>query len=218
MSLYITAGGNPVQWARINLCRRGVWHADLKLTADTTPSGPIQIVLGDSALTLNGIVDTGGEWNSSQVLRIKGGRGGLMGSLMPAKAYRSVPLSIPLRDVASIAQEALSGDADPSVLTYQLSRWSFFQMPCGRALTALLDPIGASWRFLPDGTLWAGIEAWPLAQMDAILVSADPDLKKVTLFAEAPTLLPGTTYMGEKVERVEHAISDGAVKTEVWFE
>ncbi len=217
MSL-VTVNGTPCVRATIRIPRIGVWFADLAVDVAKTISGPVTISVSDGALELKGRAARTGVFKDTAVLRVLGGAGGLA-SEVPAKYYRRCPAKVPLQDILQAAGEKLSTEADQSLLNQQLVAWTLLRQKAGEALRTLADELGAVWRVLPDGTVWLGLESWPVVHMpDVDLLSEDPRAHTAVLGTDSPTLLPGTLFLGRRVSMVEHQVQPESVRTLVWFE
>ncbi len=217
MSL-VTVNGTPCVRATIRIPRIGVWFADLAVDVAKTISGPVTISVCDGALELKGRAARTGVFKDTAVLRVLGGAGGLA-SEVPAKYYRRCPAKVPLQDILLAAAEKLSTEADQSLLNQQLVAWTLLRQKAGEALRTLADELGAVWRVLPDGTVWLGLESWPVVHMpDVDLLSEDPRAHTAVIGTDSPTLLPGTMFLGRRVSMVEHQVQPESVRTLVWFE
>jgi hypothetical protein len=80
----------------------------------------------------------------------------------------------------------------------------------------------ATWRVLPDGSIWMGVETWPdsglLEGDDYQIISEDPMRAEAVLGVESPVIMPGTLLGGRRVSYVEHRLNSPETRTIVWFE
>jgi len=83
-----------------------------------------------------------------------------------------------------------------------------------RALVALCDELGASWRILADGTLWIGTETWPDADLGSAKLLDEDWASGVFTVADAVQMVPGTLYNGERVQQVTHYLTGTKLRTE----
>jgi hypothetical protein len=216
---FATLAGYPILSGSVTLPRQGVWHADLVIDADAAPSGPAALGLG-AALTLQGTVQRSGIFAGEVRVRVVGGKGLLQTELSP-QWYVGAPVSVPLRDLVEGAGEVLSSTCDTGVLGTVLEPgWARLSGEAGVALGQLLEGLGATWRVLPDGSVWVGPETWPAASGMADLVVLDDDGSDALMVAttEAPTLLPGQTLQGRRVSAVEYSVEPSSVRLSVVFE
>ena len=216
-----TCNGAPILRGVVTLPRQGVWHADLELEASEAPSGSVLLQLG-SALSLRGVAEPRavGVFAGRVRVRVLGGAGGLQRQLDP-KWYAGAPRELPLRDLVEEAGERLSSRTDPALMGEVLSPgWARVRGTAAEALGRLLEGTGASWRILPDGSLWAGPETWPTAQGMADLVVLEEDRSRghLVLATEAPQLLPGQTLRGDRVSDVELTIEPERLRLEALLE
>jgi hypothetical protein len=209
---------SPVLRGRVTLPRQGVWHADLVLEAESAPTGAVTLRLG-AALSLRGVVQQAGVFAGQVRVRVVGGAGLLATELEP-RWYVGAPRELPLRDLVEEAGERLSSTCDPALLGEVLEGWTRVRGTAAAALARLLDGTGASWRLLPDGTLWAGPETWPQAQgmPDLLVLEEDRTAGRLLLATEAPQLLPGQTLRGDRVSDVEITIEPEQLRLEALLE
>jgi hypothetical protein len=223
------AGGSPVDVVRgiLTMPRLGAWQAALWLDADAAPAGKVEISAG--SLTLIGTAyrphDDGGnlhEQGGLVRLRVVAGAGGLR-KLARAKHYVSPTGRLVLAELAGDAGEAVSPTADASVLGATLvPAWTTMGLETGPMITALCEELApeASWRLLPDGTIWVGNETWPAADLgddDPVQIDENPEEGWVTLAMDIPRLLPGTRVGWRKADLVEHVIEAGDYFAKVWL-
>jgi hypothetical protein len=211
----LSANGLHVLACSISMPRTGVWTCDLELDGESALEGRITIKDGD--LTFSGTVIRSGVVAGRVFVRAVGGAGGLR-KTAPARSYVDVPLRIPLRDILADVGETLSLSVDAALLDRRLPHWTRIEGPAGTALSSLLDHVGASWRVLADGTVWAGAEVWPVQRVPGEALDPDPELGTHTLAADTFALRPGTTFLGRKVSRVEHRGDGAKLRTIYWAE
>lgn len=213
---FCTVNGAPVLAGSVNLPRVGVFTVDVELPApadgSTTLSGRAQVQLG-AALSFSGTFARSGLDGRGRVrARIVGGGAGLGKTLVP-RSYLGVPMRIPLADILADAGEKLSASSDQGLLGFQMPAWSRMSAVAGISLAALVAAVGATWRVLPDGTLWVGSESWPASTMQAVSISFEPEAKRRTVASLFPTILPGQTYGGEHVVFVQHLVTSRTLRT-----
>jgi hypothetical protein len=207
--------GAAVLAGTVRLPLYGRWVARLEVDTPNALAGAVTLRLGEGALSLAGHVYAGdarfGRWRCIVV----GGRGGLPKEL-PGRDYRNVPARLVAQTTLAEAGEALSPSAGAE-LAANLTHWVRASGPAAGAFEAVLAPFGLGWRALPDGTLWAGTEAWPAtkARGDLLDVGAGGLCRLYAL--DTPTLLPGETFDSARVGLVEHRITEGASRTNVWL-
>lgn len=218
----VEVNGHGVVDGRIWFPRTGAWHAELRVDSTDPVTGAVTISIADGRLVLRGTVWRGAEYVDTSFLNIVGGAGGLR-SIARARAYTQTSLRIVLGDLLAGAGEKLSPTSDAATLARPLAAWTTPALPVGQAIARALRSAAptASWRVLPDGTIWVGPETWPdsgLTTDDYQIMDEDPRQLTAELGVEAPVLLPGTTLAGRRVSRVEHVIGAEGVRSIVWFE
>jgi hypothetical protein len=213
-----TLNGFDVVSARITLPLSGAWHADVIVDSAKAPTGAALLVL-DGGLRLTGRTTRSDAYLETSYLRMTAGADGMRRTARP-KFYTSGTVGVVLRDLLSTAGETLATSSAADVLGATLPAWATIAQPVGAALAVLLargGPAGATWRHLPDGTLWVGVETWPDSGMvdgtDFVQVDSHPHEDRVELGVETLHLLPGTLLQGRRVNTVEHDLQDGRVRT-----
>lgn len=214
-----TLNGLPLLSGIVTLPRQGVWLAELVLLAEQPPTGTVTLRLG-SALSLRGTVVRSGLFAGQVRVWVAGGAAGLGRQLEP-KWYLGAPRRLPLTDLAEEAGEQLSAATDAALLDEVLTPgWTRLRGTAAEALARLLEGTGASWRILPDGSLWAGAETWPQARgmADLVVLEEDRSRGRLVLVTEAPQLLPGQTLRGDRVSDVEITIEPERLRIEAHLE
>ena len=220
---FATINGKDVVSATLSVPRTGVWRLDAVL--DVLPPATI-----GAALTLTiGEGKAQATWTAQAFrladnfgrleLRAVGGAGGLAHQL-PGQSYREAPARAVLTDLLGAVGESLAPSSTAALLDTVLPRWSRQEGPASAQLAQLVAELGATWRMLPTGKVWVGVEAWPAAATFALdVMSKSPADGRTVLGAiEGHRLLPGTTFQGQRVAYVEHQILPDSLRTSVWFE
>ena len=211
----VSANGLPVLEADITLVRVGVWHAELdvdssdasKLTGSVTIDVEGQLFVGTATA-----VDA---FTGRVKARVVGGAAGF-GKAIGPQFYRGIPAHVPVAAILAAGGEKLSSSTP---ITGDLEFWTQHGATVGEAFAELVDSLGLVWRVLADGSVYAAKETWPAAVVEDLLVmSEDPKDGRVEFASKAPTLMPGTTFRGRKVSRVNVRVSSGAVRTVAWYE
>lgn len=216
MSAYGTIGEAAIIEARASFPRIGAWTAEVRVDSNKTFSGSQVLRLGNSSF--RGTVTSASVHKAAAWLRVVGGAGRL-GTALPARGYTSSPLLVPLQDIAREAGEVLSPSADATVTRTLLAHWARFSGSAGKCLGTLVENVeGATWRFLPSGQLWVGIETWPSVSPEVELTEYEPLGDAIVFFSLAPGILPGTTFLGRRVSYVEHRVTGIRITSTVWFE
>jgi hypothetical protein len=213
-----TANGLNVLEASVHLPRIGVWRAELVLDGvdASKANGVVAIVAGDTTYT--GTSLESGAFVGRIKVRMVGGAGGF-GKATEPKFYHRIPAKVVINDLLGEGGERLSSTSDASKLGTILPFWTRNAGTVGEGLGNVLDEIGATWRVLPDGSVWIGSETWPTAKpTDVIVESESPQDSRIEFSSASPSLLPGTTFRDRKVSRVEHTIAPGKTRTSAWFD
>lgn len=214
--MHATLGGRTVLSARLTLPRSGLWLASIEADADYPMTGMMSLVLGDGVMDLHGAAFgdvVHGRWSA----RMVGGAGGL-GRTIPPKMYLGAPLRLVLEDIMSESGETLSRTVtDRLWLDMVPAYWTRMQGTGAEGLNELCRAAGASWRALPDGTIWAGLDQWPAHQGNVEVIREYPRERRLELACEG-IVLPGELLFSRRVSLVEHSIGKDSFRTQVWME
>jgi hypothetical protein len=214
----VTVNGRPAYWAELRIPRIGSWDADVNVPreGDVEVTGPVEIVIG--SLVWKGTARRSGENKGTLHVRVVGGAGGLARALEP-RAYQGVPVRIPLIDLLADAGERLSPTADASVLGVVLPKWNRSAGPAGIALASLLAASGASWRVLPDGSVWVGRENWAASSLvEYTYIEQAPNAGSLEIVAAEPAVFPGEVFEGRRVSVVTHRFEGRRIRTRILWE
>lgn len=214
------ADPQPVIGGAISLPRVGVWHAELQVDTDIEDlEGQVVVIsVNGGELYLAGVATRALPYEGVTQVHVVAGGGGAQMAATP-KFYVNPTAGAVLADLAKDMGTTVSDTAD--ALSDEFTAWTTIAGPVGAQLTELLRPLGAAWRILPDGTLWAGVESWPASDVDPEdwqPTGYDHINGVLDLGMVAPTLLPGTTIGSDlvRIDRVEHVIDAGSVRTRAW--
>lgn len=196
-----TANGRPLLSATITMPRVGAWHADVEVDGNTALEGPVRLIV--SGQEFRGTAVRSGALAGRVRARIVGGGGGLSREL-PARNYTSGPTVRAIVEDMLGDTEKLSPQSDPAVLSTVLPKWQRLAGLASHALVALADRVEATWRVLADGTVWIGRETWPEVNPQHDLIDEDWVGGIITIAPRAPTLFPGVTFRGHRIEQVVH--------------
>lgn len=213
----ITANGEPVLALRLTLPVQGVWVASMQVSSDVDMSGTL--TLEQDVVRYTGAILAGKSVNGVVQLEAVGGAGGL-GKTLAARSYQSATARAIVTDLLASVGERLDSSATRSVLSASFAYWTRAYGRASIALSALVDVIAARWRVLPSGAVWVGDDSWPAvaSDYDALELERDSAAGTVVLAPETIALAPGVTLRGERVGRVEHAMSGDQLRTTFWLE
>ncbi len=212
---YATIADIPITHGRLTLPRQGLWQVAAIVDTDDLLSGEVDVSWG--GLAWHGTIVRAGRENGACAVRVVAGAGGLGAEIEP-QGFRDAKLSAVLDHITGAAGEVLASSVDAVLLAQQVEWFALPRVPAARALSAIAETFGLSWRFLPSGRLWIGSESWPAAAPAV----EDVELDGLSLSAEVtmpvPSLLPGTTWSKQRVSRVEHLLTPNDIHSRVWFE
>jgi hypothetical protein len=211
-----TANGKDVLHAVIQEPRTGVWTAVVDVDSDQTLTGQVTLVI--DGVTWIGTV-TRGDLTSGHVHAQLVGGAGKLATLLAAKYYISVPLSVVLTDVMTATGERLSPLTSTAVTGYTSPRWARLQGKAGLVVKQLAAAVpNTVWRVLRDGTVWLGAETWPAVKPEYDETDRQPSRDSVTIAPESPTVAPGTMFLDKRVSRVTTTCGADGLRQEILFE
>ncbi len=216
----VTANGFPVIACRLAFPRVGAWWADLSIASgdDLADGAAVTIEIANGP-TLQGVTVP----NRTRVFldtlrcRVIGGKGGLSAT-SSSKFYQQIPARNIIADILTAGGESLAATSTASTLAAVLPFWAVGSLPVGAALATIMGYLGASWRVLPDGTVWVGVETWPTADPERVLLNDTPTEDRVEYGCTSPSMLPATVVDGRRVNRVEHLVEEDRVRSIAWLE
>ena len=208
--------GYTVLTLALSMPRAGAWTGTLEADTEVSLSGPVVLDLG--VVSLHCCITRGDLDQGRFKAEIVGGAGKL-GAALPAKFYRGAPLRLPLLDLAAECGETLSSTASEQLWLANVPQfWTRVAGTAGDALRELCGEAGAVWRFLPDGTLWAGTETWPAFTANYESMDENPSRDTEEIACDTALLMPGQTLGARKVSRVHHRLDKASFRSTAWFE
>lgn len=226
---YAVVGRDPVSRGTITYMRTGVALADLFIARSAgegerplsfSVGDPVEVVVTDPddretvfRMTCWRAGIEGGFYG----VALCGGRARL-GRVIEPRYYEDAEGSKILHDALDECGERM---AETTTITAPLGTYVRRQAPAYQDVAALVSRYpDATWRTLPDGTIWAGAETWPEAPLSVIVLIRTPQVRRV-LCEAAPDILPGVIVQDQKgplggVERVVHRIGRN-LRTELWL-
>lgn len=214
----------PVIEARLQVTRQGAWTSDVVVDAETAAQvatgSRVNLTLANGAISFLGTVYRGDPYAQTVTLKVVGGANGLSKKCAP-RFYNPCAIRLPLADLLKDAGETLSPDSDQSTLGAALSGWAMLRQDVALALSSLADagPEGAIWRVQPDGSVFFGVDSYPVSALqDFELVDYMPQEGLQVIAAEVPNVFPGQTFNSRKVSAVEHVIHQNGSRARVWFD
>jgi hypothetical protein len=210
----------------LSLPRSGLWTAELTVDSAADLDGAVTLSFDDGALSLAGTVLRSGVTRDMLTLLVAGGAGGLSKIARPT-FYGATSLRIVLGDLLRTAGETLSPTSSPAVLSHQLNGWTSEAIPIGRLVARLIAEVpGASWRALPDGSIWVGTETWPASTTDFVLMQEEPARGELLLGVDSSPPTPGTvidlstttTPDLRRVSFVAYTVGEPGPRARVFFE
>ena len=180
------------------LQRQGNWTIVVVLadSPDRLPSGRVDVTF--FGLVYKGtIMRAGTSRDGVCEVAVAGGAGGLWRELLPLMHPGNPPVRLVLtgpQGVLTLAGETLSPDSTPSVLSQSLAQWPRRGGEAGYLVDDVVREVGASWRVLPDGSVWVGVDGYE----DAYKLV---DGRRVALVADVDytSLMTGNRYLRQRV-------------------
>lgn len=228
MSAVRLQAGPDVLSGLVDVPRVGLWTADVELDTATPPAIGDSVTLelvaasGDT-IGYRGVVRLSDAYTAELSARARifvvGGAGGL-GKTVAAQHYNTTPTArLLVEDVLQAAGEALSSTVDAALLqTTTIASWMRVEATGAAALGRIAAAFGWTWRVLPDGTIWVGVESWREHTGPAPYDHGGGDgASLVSTLSDGELLVPGVTLQGRQVWRVVHRVDGETVRAEVTF-
>ncbi len=220
---YLSVNGVPCVRGRLILPLRGVWVADVVAEDESSqgkfplPGSSVSVTFGTQSFS--GTVRRSSSPFGTIFARLVGGSGGLPKRL-EGKSYQSTTARNVINDLLSDCGEQLAPNSDRTILGQALPAWVRIAAPAWQALAVMmrwLNPTG-TWRILPNGQVWVGIDTYPQTTMQsAELLGYSPQNLEAEIFSDTPSILPGQSYLGGEVSKVTHWAEPGSVKSTLLF-
>jgi hypothetical protein len=195
-----TIAGISIFQITLQLPRTGVWTLDC-ISSDPALTELIDgtaVTVQFGALTLQGTVATGSRTYGAENVRVVGGADGLP-TATPASGWLNVPLVNVLQAILESVGESLSPtvtQASLPALYAPVPFWAVINEPAGTAISRIADYCSATWRVLLDGTIWMGVDTYPVQPLASTytLKRQSPELRKELWGIDPPELLPAVTF------------------------
>lgn len=195
----------------LTMPRTGAWHVGVTVDGEIPLTGAVTLDL--VGVKFLGTVVRGQPFVGDTKLWIVGGGGG-MSRKLDAKNYSSGPSVRTIVKEILGDKETLSLESDAGILNSVLPNYHRMEGIASHALTTVLGKLGAVWRILADGTVWIGKDTYPEVAVPHVLEDEDWFSGILNIAPEAPTLRPGVTFLGHKIEEVVHYASPDKLRTE----
>lgn len=184
----------------------GNWTCHLILTdADPPPAGRVTVQF--HGLELQGHVLRAGQAEDLNTVAIAGGAGGLWQPIAAKMYDNQHSVRLVVQEILAEAGEQLSSTSSSSVLDQILAQYPRLRDEPQHQLDVLSDIAGATWRVLPDGSVFFGIDGWaqPQDYSDAdtatetlkyTLLDTDPSFTNLQRIAPvAIAVFPGMSFL-----------------------
>jgi hypothetical protein len=220
---FLQVNGCDCVRGRIVLPLTGAWVADVVCDPQSSvgsfpnPGSSATVLFGQQSF--QGVVRRASNPFGTIFARLIGGAGGLP-SVLPPLAYQNTTVKQVVSDLLSAAGESLSPMSDPSVVSQSLPFWIRQEAPAWRSLAVLVDnlDLDGTWRVLPDGSTWIGVDQWPQTSLQTYeLLSYLPQELRAEIYTDNPTLLPGQSFLGGEVSSIEHVIEPKKIHSNILF-
>lgn len=213
----LTANGYPVIELTLRMPLSGLWVASLDVASDEALEGSLTLAQAGSGVELTGYVVSSGVVAGTCRLEAVGGAGGLVTDV-EARSYQGVTARDVASELLAAVGETLDSSSTRSTVTTSLPYWTRAAGRATTALSRLADALGARWRVRPSGAVWLGLDTFPeYVDEEALELDRDARAGSVLVGAESIGLVPGVTFRGDRVGRVEHYFSrSDPLRTVYW--
>lgn len=210
-----TLNGKDILAVSIQEPRIGVWSAVVDVDSDEAISDTVKIAI--DGVEWSGTIVKGDLHAGRFHAQIVGGAGKLA-TVLDAKYYQGIPLSVVLDDLMLGTGEKLSSTTSSDIRSHTVPRWARPQGKASAALVQVADEMVFSWRVLRDGTIWLGAESWPTVSPVYDEIDRVPGRDSITIAPETPIVRPGSTFDKQKVSRVTTYIKDVGLRQDILIE
>jgi len=218
---FATINGKDVLTALLSVPLGGTWRLDATVDAESAEglTGDLTLSLDEGRSTWRCRAYRSADAFGRVELRAVGGAGGLA-KVLEGQSYRQVTARVVVADLLELAGEQLDPTAEEALLSTLLPHWTRDAGLCSQQLARVVDALGAGWRVLPNGKVWLGLETWPSAPVFEydVLRKLPADGRLELGAVQGYRLVPGQTFEGQRVGRVEHRVMPEAIRTSVWFD
>lgn len=205
----LTVNGKAVTRAMFSFPQRGCWTASVRMSAVKDLTGDVRVTLGKQAWL--GAVVSSAAHNGATELHVVGGAG-LLRECSP-RFYTSCALKLPVSELLTEAGSRLHAS---STVVGSLSGWV---RPKARAADALTT-LAPEWRILADGSAFVGADTWRTVKpktADIQVVGGDPVARRIDVAMIEPVVLPGVSWNGRRVTRVDLEVTDDQCRGSVYY-
>lgn len=217
MSLATIAGVDVLE-GRLTFRLAGAWDGELDVDGESADvvTGPVQIVVGQTTLTATSAIASIDQGKRVRV-RVVGGAGGL-GTALPAQGYNNATRRTVLDAILSAGGERTSSSADAAILDAQLPAWVRLAGSVADAVWTLVEHAKATWRVLPDGSVWVGTDTWAAVDESAIVVEEEDLTNNLIVTAlEDLLVLPGSTFGGQRISESTYTLDETKLRAHLRY-
>jgi len=218
----LTVNGHSVLAGEVVLRRCGEWFARLQVDTGERVSNPLVIECA-SGWRLTGYTSDFATPSQGRLSLEVSGALDITRELAPV-AYRpvgGVRVRTILEDWSRDSGVPLSQSIAPELLASFLPAWTRERGSAAKAVRTLARALDCSWRFDGDAGLLLIRDTWPTVDPAGVeIIQRDTMMHTVVVRSDvAPAeLVPGVTWLGERVSCVQHHIMpDGSARTVVLF-
>ena len=212
MSAFARLSGLSVLSLRGVLPLRGPWAFEVELDA-TDAETPVKGSIASLTMagrTWSGYVAEVAPWAGRGRLVLEAGSRGMRNEV-GAQGYRSALVSTLIERCVADAGELLAPLPD---LTDVVESWTRPAGSGAAALGQICDAHGLEWRFTDGGLVQVRAESWPaLSTVGVLELQPDGADGSTELAPLVPSLSPGWTWAGRRVERVIYHLPEGGSLT-----
>ena len=201
--------GKRILCARVAIPRCGIWHMNIESDGSIPLTGEANIAFG-------------GEWRGIAIKSsdIFPGRmktvivGAQLDDDVAPKYFRKTQGRALLDYVLGSRK---SNGISSSILSRYVGDWCFVRQPRADAIRSLAEALSATWRVLPDGSIWCGVDEYPPADLgSAVRVASDSDSATYGIDT-IPDIRPGMSIDGLQIERVEYFLEADSARMRLFF-
>ena len=198
MAEFINVNGKTATRVELALPSDGAWNATVSMDQRCDLSGKVTLSIGETRWA--GTCDLVGDYSAQTSLRIVGAYG-LREKIKP-NFYSNQPIKSILGSIAFTAKVLVETD-----ITETPSSWTIFASTCSAEIERIAELYGRSWRVTPSGVVQVVKDTYPALKLAADsyqLKFGKPQEKLREYYVTEPTILPGYTFDGFRVDHVRY--------------
>lgn len=196
-----TLAGRPLISGRLVVPLEGAPVGEVEIDSEDSLTGQVDLELPGKTFKMT--VLAGGISEGVNRVRLVGGYGGLQVQVEGQHYYLQTARMI-VDAALKTGGERLSQGSDQLSLNATLASWMRPQSTVGEAVGRIAEHLGLNWRVQEDGAVLLASPTWETLEPEHELLEVLPAEERLTVCTENDLVMPGTVFLGRRVQSVEH--------------